>query len=132
VLANSVLHLWRLPAFYGDETLNVGGLFEESEAKLALSYAASAQFCVQRRSLQRLPASRDRADAGIIFRRVLLASSLAMTKSLGCPQHQAGPLEVESAPRVLSLRDPGCLRGYRGLRGCSEARVASLLKLSAE
>jgi hypothetical protein len=25
VLANSVLHLWRLPAFYGDETLSVGG-----------------------------------------------------------------------------------------------------------
>ena len=44
VLANSVLHLWRLPAFYGDETLNVGSIFEESEAKLALSYAASAQF----------------------------------------------------------------------------------------
>jgi HEPN domain-containing protein len=44
VLANSMLHLWRLPAFYGDETLNVGGLFEESEAKLALSYAELAQF----------------------------------------------------------------------------------------
>jgi hypothetical protein len=44
VLANSVLHQWRLPAFYGDETLNVGGLFEESEARLALSYADSAQF----------------------------------------------------------------------------------------
>jgi HEPN domain-containing protein len=44
VLANSVLHQWRLPAFYGDETLNVGGLFEESEAKLALSYAEFAQF----------------------------------------------------------------------------------------
>jgi hypothetical protein len=44
VLANSVLHLCRLPAFYGDETLNVGDLFEESEARLALSYADSAQF----------------------------------------------------------------------------------------
>jgi HEPN domain-containing protein len=44
VLANSVLQLWRLPAFYGDARLNVGGLFEESEAKLALSYADSAQF----------------------------------------------------------------------------------------
>jgi HEPN domain-containing protein len=44
VLANSVLHLWRLPAFYGDETLNVGSIFDESEAKLALSYADSAQF----------------------------------------------------------------------------------------
>jgi hypothetical protein len=44
VLANSMLHLWRLPAFYGDEILNVGGLFEESEAKLALSYAELAQF----------------------------------------------------------------------------------------
>jgi HEPN domain-containing protein len=43
VLANSVLYLWRLPAFYGDETLNVGGIFEESEAKLALSYADYAQ-----------------------------------------------------------------------------------------
>jgi hypothetical protein len=44
VLANSVLHLWRLPAFYGDETLNVGSIFDESEVKLALSYADSAQF----------------------------------------------------------------------------------------
>ena len=44
VLANSMLHLWRSPAFYGDETLNVGGLFEEGEAKLALSYAEFAQF----------------------------------------------------------------------------------------
>jgi len=44
VLENSLLHLWRLPAFYGHETLNVGGLFEESEAKHALSYADSAQF----------------------------------------------------------------------------------------
>jgi HEPN domain-containing protein len=44
VLANSTLHLWRLPAFYGDETLNVGGLFEEGEAKLALSYAELSQF----------------------------------------------------------------------------------------
>ena len=44
VLANSVLHLWRSPAFYGDETLKVGGLFEGSEAKLALSYADLAQY----------------------------------------------------------------------------------------
>lgn len=44
VLAHSVPHLWRLPAFYGDEMLNVGGLLEESEAKLALSYADLAQF----------------------------------------------------------------------------------------
>ena len=44
VLANSVLDLWRSPAFYGDERLNVGGLFNDGEAKLALSYAESAQF----------------------------------------------------------------------------------------
>jgi HEPN domain-containing protein len=43
-LTNSMLDLWRLPAFYGDEKLNVGGLFEEGEAKLAVSYAELAQF----------------------------------------------------------------------------------------
>ena len=43
VLANEVLKLWRLPAFYGDEKLNVGGLFDASEAALALSYAESGQ-----------------------------------------------------------------------------------------
>ncbi len=44
VLANSVLHEWRLPAFYGDENLKVGGLFEKAEAELAMSYAELAQF----------------------------------------------------------------------------------------
>jgi HEPN domain-containing protein len=44
VLANSLLSLWRSPAFYGDETLNISGLFDEGEARLALSYAQSAQF----------------------------------------------------------------------------------------
>ncbi len=33
VLANSMLHLWRLPAFYGDETLSVAGLFEEKRGE---------------------------------------------------------------------------------------------------
>jgi HEPN domain-containing protein len=44
VLANSMLDLWRLPAFYGDEKLKVGGIFEEGEAKLALAYAELAQY----------------------------------------------------------------------------------------
>jgi hypothetical protein len=39
-----VLHLWRLPAFYGDETLNVGKLFEKREAKFAISSAELGQF----------------------------------------------------------------------------------------
>jgi HEPN domain-containing protein len=43
VLANSVLTLWRSPAFYGDETLNVGGIFDAHEAELAVSYAELAQ-----------------------------------------------------------------------------------------
>ena len=42
VLANSMLSLWRSPAFYGDEKLNVGGLFDSKEADLAISYADSA------------------------------------------------------------------------------------------
>lgn len=44
VLANSMLSLWRSPAFYGDEKLNVGGLFDASEAGLAIAYAESAEF----------------------------------------------------------------------------------------
>jgi len=44
VLAGSVLNLWRSPAFYGDETLNVGGLFDKREAELAISYAELGQF----------------------------------------------------------------------------------------
>jgi HEPN domain-containing protein len=44
VLANSILDLWRSPAFYGDERLNVGGLFNDVEAALAISYAELAQF----------------------------------------------------------------------------------------
>jgi HEPN domain-containing protein len=43
VLANSILDLWRSPAFYGDEKLNVGGLFNDVEATLAISYAELAQ-----------------------------------------------------------------------------------------
>jgi HEPN domain-containing protein len=43
VLANKVLELWRSPAFYGDEQLNVGGLFDAGEASLAASYADLAQ-----------------------------------------------------------------------------------------
>ena len=39
VLANKVLELWRSPAFYGDETLSVGSLFDSKEAELATSYA---------------------------------------------------------------------------------------------
>jgi HEPN domain-containing protein len=42
VLANSMLSLWRSPAFYGDEKLNMGGLFDAAEATLAISYAESA------------------------------------------------------------------------------------------
>ena len=44
VLAGSVLNLWRSPAFYGDETLNVGSLFDKREADLAISYAELGQF----------------------------------------------------------------------------------------
>ncbi len=44
VLANSALHLRRSPAFYGDETINVGGLFDQREAELAVSYAELGQF----------------------------------------------------------------------------------------
>jgi HEPN domain-containing protein len=44
VLAGSVLNLWRSPAFYGDETLNVVGLFDKREAELAISYAELGQF----------------------------------------------------------------------------------------
>lgn len=44
VLANSMLDLWRSPAFYGDETLNVGNLFGTDEAKLAITYAERGQF----------------------------------------------------------------------------------------
>jgi HEPN domain-containing protein len=47
VLANSMLALWRSPAFYGDETLKVGGLFDASEANLAISYAESAQLACE-------------------------------------------------------------------------------------
>jgi len=43
VLAGSVLNLWRSPAFYGDETLNVGGIFDRPEAELAVSYAELGQ-----------------------------------------------------------------------------------------
>ncbi len=43
VLANSILELWRSPAFYGDEKLNVGGLFDAGQAALAVSYAESGQ-----------------------------------------------------------------------------------------
>jgi HEPN domain-containing protein len=43
VLAGSVLNLWRSPAFYGDETLNVGGIFDRQEAELAVSYAELGQ-----------------------------------------------------------------------------------------
>ena len=39
VLANAVLGLWRLPAFYGDEKLGVANLFEPKDAELAVSYA---------------------------------------------------------------------------------------------
>jgi HEPN domain-containing protein len=39
VLANTVLELWRSPAFYGDERLRVGSLFDSKEADLAISYA---------------------------------------------------------------------------------------------
>ncbi len=46
VLAGSVLNLWRSPAFYGDETLNVGDLFDKQEAELAISYAELGQFVV--------------------------------------------------------------------------------------
>ena len=67
VLANSVLHLWRLPAFYGDETLNVGSLFDESEVKLALSYADSAQFACSVVRFHVLSANR--ADPFLIVRR---------------------------------------------------------------
>jgi HEPN domain-containing protein len=44
VLANSVLALWRSPAFYGDERLKVANLFDSGEAELAVSYAELAQF----------------------------------------------------------------------------------------
>jgi HEPN domain-containing protein len=51
VLANSMLQLWRSPAFYGDETLNVGGLFDGNEATLAISYAELSQIvCIVVRS----------------------------------------------------------------------------------
>jgi hypothetical protein len=43
VLANSMFSLWRSPAFYGDERLSVGGLFDASEATLAMSYAELGQ-----------------------------------------------------------------------------------------
>lgn len=43
VLGNSTLHLWRSAAFYGDEKLSVGGLFDPDEAKLALTYAELGQ-----------------------------------------------------------------------------------------
>ena len=43
VLAGSVLNLWRSPAFYGDETLNVGGIFDRPEAELAVAYAELGQ-----------------------------------------------------------------------------------------
>ena len=46
VLAGLVLNLWRSPAFYGDETLNVGDLFDKQEAELAISYAELGQFVV--------------------------------------------------------------------------------------
>jgi hypothetical protein len=39
-----VLNLWRSPAFYGDETLNVGNLFDKREAELAISHAELGQF----------------------------------------------------------------------------------------
>ena len=44
VLASSVLNIWRLPAFYGDEALSVGSLFDRREAELAISYAELGQF----------------------------------------------------------------------------------------
>ncbi|MGD1158117.1 MAG: HEPN domain-containing protein [Terriglobia bacterium] len=43
VLASSVLRLWRSPALYGDEALSIGGLFDASEAALAVSYAELGQ-----------------------------------------------------------------------------------------
>jgi len=39
VMRNEVLSLWRNRAFYGDERLNVSGMFTEKEAELALIYA---------------------------------------------------------------------------------------------
>jgi len=39
-----MLDIWRSPAFYGDERLNAGGLFDDVEAALAISYAELAQF----------------------------------------------------------------------------------------
>lgn len=42
VLGGSVLNLWRSPAFYGDEKLQIGRLFDKAEADLAISYADSA------------------------------------------------------------------------------------------
>jgi hypothetical protein len=38
-----MLELWRSPAFYGDDKLNVGALFNDVEAALAISYAELAQ-----------------------------------------------------------------------------------------
>lgn len=43
VLANSTLAVWRSPAFYGDEKLNVGAIFNDAEAALAISYAEKAE-----------------------------------------------------------------------------------------
>ena len=43
VLANTVLGVWRSPAFYGDERLRVASLFDSKEAELALSYAELGQ-----------------------------------------------------------------------------------------
>jgi hypothetical protein len=43
VRANLVLTVWRSPAFYGDEKLNVGCLFDARESKLAIAYAESGQ-----------------------------------------------------------------------------------------
>lgn len=45
VLANTTLSKWRSPAFYGDETLKVGQVFDEKEAQLAIMYAERASSC---------------------------------------------------------------------------------------
>jgi hypothetical protein len=44
-LANKMLERWRSPAFYGDETLKVGQVFDENEAQLAITYAERASSC---------------------------------------------------------------------------------------
>ena len=86
VLANAVLGLWRLPAFYGDEKLGVANLFEPKDAELAVSYAelGSVVCNVVRSELYRRATAERRGLSALVFSARGIAAMLWLTRTERC------------------------------------------------